>query len=105
MNPNEPPWQDDIQLAHVGQAQTAETLNRHSSKIHDFFGIPSSESPALGCPVNETTTGSDPRSSTTYNTLQSISSKFKGPHPTLKMHTRRTRRFFSILIQSCTPVW
>lgn len=106
MNPTEPVWRDDIHPApRLGQVQTAETIARHSSKIHDFFGIPSSEIPAVGCPINETSSGSDPRSSTTYNTLQTFSSKFKGPHPTIKMHTRRARRFLSTLIQSCTPVW
>ncbi|KAK4034297.1 voltage-dependent anion channel-domain-containing protein [Parachaetomium inaequale] len=114
MNQTQPPkgrsWRDDIPLTHIPAVETA---NRHSTKVQDFFGIPPSASPRDNSPTDGSRTEvnddlpSEPRSSITYRdiTLHNISSKIKEQYPTIKMHTRRTRRNLSILIQSCTPIW
>jgi hypothetical protein len=49
---------------------------------------------------------SEPWSPVTYwSPGRTMSSKIRAQYPTIKKHTRRTRRFLSALIQSCTPVW
>jgi hypothetical protein len=116
MNQTQPPtgpgWRHDIPLAHIPAVETA---NRHSTKVQTFFGIPPSASPRDSSPTDSSRTEvnddlpSEPRSSMTYRdiTLHNISSKLKEHwhYPTIQMHTRRTKRNLSILIQSCTPIW
>lgn len=114
--PSSPSWRaadHDICMAELDRIPTFETVpvHRHSTKIHSFFGLPPSASPT-NSPTNSsrtevnTSVPSEPRSSSTYfHPRRTMSSKLREQYPTIKMHTRRTTRFLSILIQTCSPVW
>jgi hypothetical protein len=98
----------NIRLTTINRIPTIDTATRHSTKIHDFFGLPSSVSPTdmdldFDIAPTDVDEPSEPRSS--YNTARTISSKLKKHSPAIKLHTRRTKRGLSTFIQSCSPVW
>jgi hypothetical protein len=100
---------NDIHLTHLNRIPTIDTATRRSTKIHDFFGLPSSASPTAmdldfdDSARTEVDESSEPRSS--YNTIRTISSKLKEHYPAIKLHARRTKRELSMFIQSCSPAW
>lgn len=122
MTPSERTWRDDLHLSHLdlGRLHTVETATGPSTKINDFFGLPSASTPPapdsrvpidpllLDAEMGPSWSSADPprSSSATAHTIQTtISSRLKGQYPTVTMHTRRTRRFLSSMIHSCSPIW
>lgn len=99
-----------------------QTVTRHSTKIHEFFGIPVSASPTPNSTrnlvddnVNINTNNpedlaSNARTSGTYNarssgTYASVRMLKQQYSPAVTLYARRVKRGLSVLIQSCTPIW